>query len=86
VAAFTTDVPVNVLGLGAIEAQVIPRIGFEIPDTLVEMAADHGDRMATGAVLARINAASLSARVARAEARFACRSSATSRGARAGLR
>ena len=68
VAAFERDVPVTVFGLGAIEAQVLSRVGFEVPGTLVELAADHGDRVAAGVVLARLHAASQQARVARAEA------------------
>ena len=68
VAAVRADVPVTVFGLGAIEAQVLSRIGFEIPGTIVELLADHGDRVAAGTVLARLNPASQQARVARAEA------------------
>jgi HlyD family secretion protein len=68
VAPFRQDVPVTVFGLGAIEAQVLSRVGFEVPGTLVELAADHGDRVAAGAVLARLNPISQQARLARAEA------------------
>lgn len=68
VAAFAQDVPVTVFGLGAVEAQVLARVGFEVPGTLVELAADHGDHIAAGAVLARLNPISQEARVARAEA------------------
>ncbi len=68
VAAFAQDVPVTVFGLGAIEAQVLARVGFEVSGTLVELAADHGDRVAAGAVLARLNPTSQQARLARAEA------------------
>lgn len=68
VAPFRQDVPVTVFGLGAIEAQVLARVGFEVSGTLVEVAADHGDRVAAGAVLARLNPTSQQARLARAEA------------------
>lgn len=68
VASFAQDVPVTVFGLGAIEAQVLARVGFEVPGTLVELAADHGDRVVAGAVLARLNPTSQQARLARAEA------------------
>jgi HlyD family secretion protein len=68
VAAFERDVPVTVFGLGAIEAQILARVGFEVPGTLIELAADHGDRVAAGAVLARLNPISQQARLARAEA------------------
>ena len=62
------DVPVRVFGLGTIEAQVSARIGFEVAGTLMEVLADHGDRVPAGAVLARLNPASQQARVAKAEA------------------
>lgn len=68
VAGITRDVPVTVFGLGAVEARVLSRVGFEIPGTLVEVSADHGDRVAAGTVLARLSSASQEARVARAEA------------------
>ena len=68
VAAVVQDVPVTVFGLGAIEARVLSRVGFEVPGTLVEVTADHGDRVAAGAVLARLNSASQETRVARADA------------------
>lgn len=68
VAPFRQDVSVTVFGLGAIEAQVLSRVGFEVPGTLIELAADHGDRVAAGAVLARLNPISQQARLARAEA------------------
>ncbi len=68
VAALETDVPVRVFGLGTIEAQVTSRIGFEVAGTLVELHADHGDRVAAGQVLARLHPAAQQARVAKAEA------------------
>ena len=68
VAAVQTDVPVTVFGLGAVEARVLSRVGFEVPGTLIEVLADHGDRMAAGAPLARLASAGQEARVARAEA------------------
>lgn len=68
VAAIEHDVPIRIFGLGTIEAQVVSRVGFEVPGTLTEVLADHGDRVAAGTVLARLNAASQRARVAKAEA------------------
>ncbi len=62
------DVPVRVFGLGTIEARIASRIGFEVAGTLVEVLADHGDRVRAGQVLARLNPAAQQARVARAEA------------------
>lgn len=68
VATLQTDVPVTVFGLGAVEARVLSRVGFEVPGTLVEVLADHGDRVPAGAPLARLASASQEARLARAEA------------------
>lgn len=68
VAGLSSDVPVTVFGLGSIEARVLSRVGFEVAGTLVDVLADHGDRVAAGAVLARLNPASQQARLARAEA------------------
>lgn len=62
------DVAVKVFGLGTVEAQVTSRIGFEVAGTLVEVKADHGDRVAAGQVLATLNSAAQQARVAKAEA------------------
>jgi HlyD family secretion protein len=44
VAAIQTDVPIQVFGLGTVEAQTLSRICFETAGTLVELKADHGDR------------------------------------------
>jgi HlyD family secretion protein len=68
VAGLTQDVRVTVFGLGAVEARVLSRVGFEVAGRLVEVNADHGDQVAAGTVLARLDRASQDARVARAEA------------------
>jgi HlyD family secretion protein len=68
VARQETDVLIRVFGLGTIEARVSTRVGFEVAGTLAEVLADHGDRVAKGAVLAQVNPASQQARIARAEA------------------
>lgn len=62
------DVPLRVFGLGTVEARVLSRIGFEVAGVLVAVQADHGDRVAAGTVLARLDPASQQARLARAEA------------------
>lgn len=54
VAAIEENVPVRVFGLGTVEARVLSKIGFEVGATLVELAADHGDRVTKGQVLARM--------------------------------
>ena len=68
VAQLRTDVPIQVFGLGTVEAQVLSKVGFEVGAALVEVTADHGDRVAKGAVLARLHAAEQQARVVKAQA------------------
>src|SRR3546814_17307277 len=52
----TTDrVPVEVFGLGTVEARILSRVGFEVGAALVELTADHGDRVKQGEVLARLH-------------------------------
>jgi HlyD family secretion protein len=68
VATFEENVPVRVFGLGTVEARVLSRIGFEVGATLVELKADHGDRVAKGQVLARLNIGEQEAKVAKARA------------------
>jgi len=62
------DVPIQVFGLGTVEAQVVSQIGFETAGTLVELRADHGDRVKAGALLARLDSREQEARVAQARA------------------
>lgn len=62
------NVPVRVFGLGTIEARVLSKIGFEVGATLVELKLDHGDRVAKGQVLARLNVGEQEAKVAKARA------------------
>jgi len=61
-------VPVQVFGLGTVEARILSKVGFEVGATLVELHADHGDRVAEDAVLARLHAAEQDARVGKARA------------------
>jgi HlyD family secretion protein len=67
-AAPASDVPVQVFGLGTIEARILSKLGFEVGAALVELYADHGDRVQEGDVLARLNRAEQQARVAKAKA------------------
>ena len=62
------DVAVQVFGLGTVEARVTSKVGFKVAGVLVDLAADVGDRVAKGAVLARLDDREQSARVARAKA------------------
>lgn len=68
VAAVEENVPVRVFGLGTVEARVLSKIGFEVGATLVALEADHGDRVAKGQVLARLNIGEQEAKVAKARA------------------
>lgn len=68
VASIERDVPIEVFGLGTVEARILSNVGFETGGMLVAVDADHGDKVAAGKVLARLNTASQDARVAKAEA------------------
>jgi HlyD family secretion protein len=68
VATTARDVPVQVFGLGTVEARITSKIGFKVAGVLVDLRADVGDRVAKGAVLARLDDREQNARVARARA------------------
>lgn len=55
VARTETDVAVRVFGLGTQEARIASRLGFEAAGQLVALAADHGDRVEAGTILARLD-------------------------------
>lgn len=63
-----SDVPIQVFGLGTVEAQIVSQVGFETAGTLVELHADHGDRVKAGALLARLDSREQEARVAQGRA------------------
>jgi len=62
------DVPIQVYGLGTVEAQILSQIGFEVAGTLIELHADYGDRVAAGTLLAWLDSREQEARVAQAKA------------------
>ena len=68
VGALQRDVAIEVFGLGTVEARVTSKIGFKVSGVLVELRADVGDRVAKGAVLARLDDREQAARVGRAKA------------------
>jgi HlyD family secretion protein len=68
VAPVEKDVPIQVFGLGTVEAQTISRIGFETAGTLVELRADQGDAVKAGDLLGRLESREQEARVAQARA------------------
>lgn len=68
VAAAQRDVPVQVFGLGTVEARVTSKVGFKVAGVLVDLQVDVGNRVPKGAILARLDDREQSARVARAKA------------------
>lgn len=68
VAAPEAEVPVRVFGLGTVEARVLSKVGFEVGGALVELHADHGDRVRQGDLLARLHSGEQEARVVKAQA------------------
>lgn len=68
VARVEDNVTIRVFGLGTVEARVLSKIGFEVGATLVELKADHGDRVKKGDVLAKLTATEQEAKVAKAKA------------------
>lgn len=68
VAALQRDVPVEVFGLGTVEARVTSKIGFKVAGVLVDLRADVGDRIKVGTLLARLDDREQTARLARAKA------------------
>ena len=71
IVALEQDVIIRVFGLGTVEARIRSDIGFEASATLVELNADHGDRVKQGDVLARLNLGEQEARVVKARAALA---------------
>jgi HlyD family secretion protein len=68
IAAVERDVPVQVFGLGTVEARITSKVGFKVSGVVVDLRADVGDRVATGAILARLDDREQRALVARARA------------------
>ena len=68
IATAQQDVPVQVFGLGTVEARVTSQIGFKIAGVLVDLRADVGNRVSKGAVLARLDDREQKAQVGRATA------------------
>lgn len=68
VAAIERTVPIRVFGLGTVEARIASKIGFAVGASITELAADHGDRVRRGDVLARLDAGEQEAKLARAKA------------------
>ena len=68
VASPERSVQVRVFGLGTVEARVLSKVSFEVGAAIIELKADHGDRVKKDDVLARLHAAEQDAKVAKAKA------------------
>lgn len=68
VARTERSVPLQVYGLGTVEARILSDVGFEVAAALAELHADHGDRVPKGKILARLHSAEQEAKVAKAKA------------------
>jgi len=55
VLALEHDVPIQVFGLGTVEARISSKVGFKVPGILVELKADHGDLVEPGRLLAKLD-------------------------------
>jgi HlyD family secretion protein len=55
VAVPQTNVEVRVFGIGTVEAQVLSKVGFQVPGKLVSVHADQGDFVKAGTLLAKLN-------------------------------
>ena len=62
------NVPVQVFGLGTVEARIVSKLGFKISGVLMDLRADEGDHLARGMILARLDTREQAARVSRAKA------------------
>lgn len=71
IARYEKDVPIQVFGLGTVEAQTLSKIGFETAGVLVALEADHGVTVKAGALLGRLHSREQEARVAQARAAVA---------------
>jgi HlyD family secretion protein len=63
-----SNVAVQVFGLGTVEARVASKIGFKVSGVLVDLRSDVGDRVAKGAILARLDDREQMAQLGRARA------------------
>lgn len=63
--------PFKVFGLGTVEARVLTRIGFKVAGTLSDLRVDHGDKVKSGELLARLDNSEQKARVDKAAAQLA---------------
>jgi HlyD family secretion protein len=68
VAVERKDATVQLFGLGTIEARVVSKVGLKVSGILTELAADQGDVVPKGTILARLDPREQEARLERASA------------------
>jgi HlyD family secretion protein len=68
IAPVQTNVRQQVFGLGTVGARVVSNVGFKVAGVLVDLAADHGDHVRSGTILARLDARDVEAQLAAARA------------------
>ncbi len=68
VAGVGTNVPLQVFGLGTVGADVQSGVGFKVSGVLARIAANEGDHVKAGQVLAQLDARDVAAQVAQARA------------------
>jgi HlyD family secretion protein len=68
VASVSTNVPVQVFGLGTVGARVQSNVGFKVAGVLVALSADSGDRVPSGSILGRLDAREVTAQLGQADA------------------
>ncbi len=67
-AAPQQNVEVRVFGIGTVEGQVVSKVGFQVSGKLTALAADQGDTVKAGALLAKLDDDAQRARLAKSEA------------------
>ncbi len=68
VAGAGADIPLQVFGLGTVGADVQSGVGFKVSGVLVRIAANEGDHVKAGQILAQLDARDIAAQVAQARA------------------
>ena len=63
-----SNVEVRVFGIGTVEAQVVSRVGFQVAGKVNALAADQGDIVKAGTVLARLDADAQRAKLMKSDA------------------
>lgn len=61
------NVEVRVFGIGTIEAQIVSKVGFQIAGKIVSIAADQGDFVKSGTLLAKLDDDSQRAKLVKSE-------------------